>query len=86
MVEFILEHDGTTYHGIYLVDDELAVTVRIAGKERRMPLIDMRPAAEAIVIARQLVGAETSLSSACSSSDGSAEANGNRETAGAFVS
>jgi hypothetical protein len=85
MVEFILEQDGTTYHGVYLVDDELAVTVKIAGKQCRTPLVDMRPAAEAIVIARQMIGGESALNSACSNR-GDADINGNRDTAGAFAS
>ena len=85
MVEFLLDHDGTTYHGVYLVDDELAVTVRIAGRERRTPLIDMRPAAEAIVIARQMIDAESALSSTRSSPGDSTDSDGNRETAGAFA-
>ena len=85
MVEFILEHDGTTYQGVYLVDDELAVTVKIAGKERRTPLVDMRPAAEAIVIARQMIAEQSLFRSASVSPGDSTEANGNRETARAFA-
>jgi hypothetical protein len=86
MVEFILEQDGTTYHGVYLVDNELAVTVKIAGKESRTPLVDMRPAAEAIVIARQMIAEESLFRSPSVSPSDSAEANGNRETARAFAS
>jgi hypothetical protein len=86
MVEFILEHDGRTYHGVYLVDDELAVTVRIAGKERRTPLVDMRPAAEAMVIAKDMLAQESLFGAPSSSPGDSAEISRNRETARAFAS
>ena len=87
MVEFLLEHNGTTYRGIYRVDDELAITVTIADKECRAPLVEMRPAAEAIAIARKMIdGAAFPISPDCSTPDEPAGGNRNLETARAFTS
>ena len=87
MVEFLLEHNGTTYSGIYRVDDELAVTVTIAGKECRTPLVEMRPAAEAIAVARKMLdGGAASVSPGCSTPGEPAGGNRNLETARTFAS
>ena len=58
MAEFLIEHDGKTYTGRYRVDDDLTIIVTIAGKERRVPLVQMRPAAEAVALAKKMIRGE----------------------------
>ncbi len=85
MIEFLLEHDGKTYTGVYRVDDELAITVSIAGKHRRTPLVEMRPAAEAIAIARAMLDEAASEAAWISQPVTHPDTDRNLETARAFA-
>lgn len=55
MSEFIVEVDGKEHLGRYRVNDDLTITVTVAGSERSAPLKEMRPAAEAVLLARCMI-------------------------------
>lgn len=55
MAEFIVEVDGKEYAGHYRVNDDLTITVTVAGKERCARLVQMKPAAEAVLLARSMI-------------------------------
>ena len=54
MAEFIVEVDGKEYSGRYRVED-LTIIVTIAGRELRAPLVEMRPSAEAVLLATKMI-------------------------------